>query len=588
MSQHQAGRLDQARKLYLRELKFDPDNVDALHYLGTLLYQQGDPSQAMDLIKKALAINPAIAEAYSNLGAVLAALGKTDEAVTAHRRAIGLKPDFPAAHYNLGNALTALGKLEEAVDAYERAITIQPKYPKAQYNLGNALATLGRTEEAVAAYRHAVAARTDYPEAYGALASGLKTLGKFDEAVDCLRHAIARNPKIADWHNNLGVALAALGQTNEAVAAYHRAIATRPEYAEAHHNLGNAFTTLGKMDEALASYRRAIAINPDYADAHGALSLILLSLGELRQGFSEYRWRWKAANFPEQMPGLSCPLWEGENLSGKAILVHCEQGYGDSLQFIRYVKLLSRMADRVMVVTEQPLVNLFRSIPDIEVLTTYEDTCDFHIPLMCLPRLFGTTLDAIPDEVPYLAADSEKAAHWAERLSNYAGYMKVGLVWAGDSRKHDPDANAIDRRRSVTLQKFAPLAVSANLQFFSLQKGEPSTQAADAPHGMQLVDMTSDLHDFEDTAALVTNLDLVITVDTSVAHLTGALAKPVWILSRFDGCWRWLNGREDSPWYPTVRLFHQRAPGAWDEVIERLAAELTKLSDTRGPFVTGR
>lgn len=235
------------------------------------------------------------------------------------------------------------------------------------------------------------------------------------------------------------------------------------------------------------------------------------------------------------------------------------------------------MAARVAVLAEQPLASLIRSIPGIEVLTACEGEYDYHSPLMCLPRLFGTTLETIPADVPYLAADPKKVARWAERLSEYEGRTKVGLVWAGNSRKHDPDANAIDRRRSVTLQQFAPLAGIANIQFVSLQKGEPSTQALQPPNGMQLVDMTSDLQDFEDTAALITNLDLIITVDTSVAHLAGALAKPVWVLSRFDGCWRWLNGREDSPWYPTARLFHQKTPGAWDEVIARIAAELVKL-----------
>ena len=239
---------------------------------------------------------------------------------------------------------------------------------------------------------------------------------------------------------------------------------------------------------------------------------------------------------------------------------------------------------RVTVLANQPLVGIFHSIPGIEVLTVFDnEKYDYHVPLMCLPRLLGTTLETGPADVPYLAADLKKIARWAERLSEYEGKIKIGLVWAGNSRKHDPTSNAIDRRRSMALQQFAPLGGIANIQFFSLQKGEPATQALHPPNGMRLIDWTSELHDFEDTAALITNLDLVISVDTSVVHLAGALAKPVWVLSRFDGCWRWLNGREDSPWYPTARLFHQKAPGAWSEVIERVAAELVKLSDASVP-----
>ena len=608
---HQAGRLDQAKKLYLKELKFDPDNADALHFLGLLHYQQGDPLQASELIRKALATKPSYAEAHSNLGVALAALGKSDEAIAAYRRAIAIKPDFAEAHnnlgnalaalgkaddaviayrssiaikpdyadaqHNLGNALTALGKTEDAMAAYRRAVAIKPDFPEAHYNLGNALVKLAKTDEAVATYRRAIAIKPDYADAHDALATALKDANKLDQAADCLRHAITINANVAHWHNNLGFVLKALGKPDEAVGAYHRAIAIKPDYAEAHNNLGIALAALGKVDEAVVAYRRAIAIKPDYADAHGGLSVCLLSLGDLLQGFEEYRWRWKVADFPEKMPTLSCPLWEGEDPSGKDILVYCEQGYGDSIQFVRYIAPLSRNAVRVTVLADQPLVSLFRSIPGIEVPfpCVYDgDEYDYHVPLMCLPRLFGTTLDTIPADVPYLSADPIKVKRWTERLSRYEGKIKIGLVWAGSPRKHDPESNAIDRRRSITLQQFAPLAGMANVQFFSLQKGEPATQALHPPHGMSLVDWTSELDDFEDTAALMTNLDLVISVDTSVVHLAGALAKPVWVLSRFDGCWRWLNGREDSPWYPTARVFHQKAPGAWNEVIERVAAEL--------------
>jgi len=353
-----------------------------------------------------------------------------------------------------------------------------------------------------------------------------------------------------------------------------------------HYNLGNSLRGLGLLDEAIAAYRHTIALRPDYAKAHCNLSQTLLAVGDLRHGFEEYRWRWNSGNFREQRPIVSCAPWEGEPLAGKALLVYCEQGFGDCLQFIRYVRPLPAMAARVTVLAPPPLTGLFRSIPGIEFSVEYDDEAyDYHIPLMCLPRLFGTTLATIPADVPYLAADPGKVAHWARRLREYDGKVKVGLVWAGDPHKHDVDANAIDIRRSITLRHFAGLAGIAGVQFFSLQKGESSAQALDPPAGMRLVDMTADFHDFEDTAAFVTNLDLVVSVDTSVVHLAGALAKPVWVLSRFDGCWRWLNRREDSPWYPTARVFHQSAPGDWASVLQQVQGRLTALATETRPAI---
>jgi tetratricopeptide (TPR) repeat protein len=378
----------------------------------------------------------------------------------------------------------------------------------------------------------------------------------------------------------MGLALATVVRFADAADAYERAIEIEADNADAHNGLGGAMSGLRRWDDAIASYRRAIAIEHDHANAHAGLSLALLSKGSLVEGFEEYRWRWQVAGIKDRVPAVSCPQWEGEDLTGKTILAYCEQGYGDSLQFIRYVRPLSNLASKVVVVTSEPLVGLFQSIANIDVRADLSDGgCDYWTPLMCLPRLFGTSIDTIPADVPYLAADPEKAMRWGERIAGTGGGIRVGLVWAGEPRKHDPRLNAIDRRRSLSLRQFAPLARAAPVHFYSLQKGDPSAEARNPPNGMELTDFTAVLDDFGDTAALLANLDLVISVDTSVAHLAGALAKPVWILSRFDGCWRWLNGREDSPWYPTARLFHQKTPGAWDEVMQRVAVELSAFAE---------
>jgi hypothetical protein len=298
-----------------------------------------------------------------------------------------------------------------------------------------------------------------------------------------------------------------------------------------------------------------------------------LALGDFERGFAAYESRWQLAEFEPQRRNYGGPYWLGqENVAGKTVLLHCEQGYGDTLQFVRYVPLLAQRGATVILEVQEHLKALLSQMPGVSAVIARGEPLppfDFYCPLLSLPLAFGTRCETIPANVPYIAADRGLVADWAAKLSEFAGKTKIGLVWAGNS-----SANAIDTRRSLSLSQFAPLA-APGIQFFSLQKGEPAAQALHPPAGLALADFSSALAGFEDTAALIANLDLVISVDTSVAHLAGAMAKPAWILSRFDGCWRWLNHRDDSPWYPTARLFHQKAPEAWDEVIARVRDVLT-------------
>jgi tetratricopeptide (TPR) repeat protein len=607
---HQAGRIAEARAAYEAVLAGEPAHAGALHMLGVVRMQIGETEAAVALMQRAAVADPDSAALHANLAAALSQLERYPAALASCDQAIGLDPGLTAAHANRGNALLALGRPAEALASYDQALALSPPYPEGHYNRGNALRELGRLEEALASYEAALALAPDYLEALGNRGAVLLKLLRPDEALACFEAAVAAHPANALAQRNRGVALARLHRLEEAAASYEAAIALQPDSADAHSNLasvlndlkrsqaalaaseaaialdarhvealnnhGIALYDLRRPDEALASYDRALAVKDDFVPSHLNRSLALLALGDLEGGFAEYRWRWKVDDAARFQPGLPCPAWEGEDLGGKAILVYCEQGYGDSLQFIRYVPRLATMARRVTVLAEAPLVGLFRSLPGVEATDAVTDAAayDFQVAMMCLPRVFGTTLETIPGETPYLAADPAKAAAWAERLAAYDG-LKVGLVWAGASRQHNPVAHAIDRRRSLGLAQLAPLAGLAGVTYFSLQLGEPAAEAP--PAGMRLIDLTADLRDFGDTAALVAGLDLVITVDTAVAHLAGALARPVWVLSRFDGCWRWLNGREDSPWYPTARLYHQRAPGAWDEVVRRVAAELARL-----------
>jgi tetratricopeptide (TPR) repeat protein len=614
VASHQAGRLAEARRAYEAMIAQDPTHFDALHLLGVACVQSGETEHGAALIERAIDVSPNVAAAHVNLAMALNALGRFEAAIRACDRALTLDPDSAGAHANRGNALIALGRFQGALASYDRVVALAPTYAEAHYNRANALrdlrrfgaslasyeraialrptyvealnnragvlAALGRIEDALAAYEDAIAVGPDSVEAHANRAKMLNDLWRSEEALAASEQAIAIAPDHADAQNNRAIALHELGRTEAALETWMRVVAQRPDHFKAHNNIGMALQSLGRPAEAVAAYDRALALAPDFSEAHLNRASSLLALGDLARGFEEYRWRWVAPEGPRLKRRLPCPLWEGESLAGKAILVHCEQGYGDALQFVRFAPLLARMVARVTVLAEPPLVRLLGSIPGIEVTdrVTGEAAYDFQIPLLCTPRLLGTTLETIPAQTPYLFADPAKAAAWAARLLARGEALRVGLVWAGGTRNDAPSLHAIDRRRSVRLEQYAPLSEIAGVRFFSLQKDGPAAQARQPPAGLDLTDWAAELRDFADTAALVAGLDLVITVDTSVAHLAGALGKPVWVLSRFDGCWRWLNGREDSPWYPTARVFHQKAPGAWDEVIERVASELATLS----------
>jgi tetratricopeptide (TPR) repeat protein len=608
---HQAGMLEEAIAYYDAVLAAEPAHFDALHLTGVACMQKGQGERAVQLMERAIAINPDVAAPYINLAAALNAMTRFPNAVACCNRALAIEPDSAEAHSNRGNALLALGHGEAALADYDRVVALTPASAEGHFNRGNALSRLGRLGEAVASFDAAIALRPDYleaivnrgsaldkqrrsidalasfdaaavahpnnAEAHANRAKTLNDLQRSEEALAAADHAIGLAPEDAGAHNNRGVALHHMGRQREAIASFELAVTLQPDYVEAYNNIGIALYDLRRPRDGLRQFDRALSLNPNFAIAHMNRATSLLALGELADGFAEYRWRWQVPGAAPQ-PNLLCPAWEGESLEGKRILVHSEQGFGDTLQFVRFTPALAGMRAEVTLLVPPALVGLLRSLSGARVTERIDETdaFDLHVPMMCLPRLLGTTLDTIPAATPYLAADPEKAARWAERLASDGEGFRVGLVWAGGSRPDQPAAHALDQRRSLSLAQLAPLADVAGVRFFSLQKDGPASQAANPPAGMALADLTDDLHDFSDTAALIANLDLVITVDTSVAHLAGALGKPVWILSRYAGCWRWLNHREDSPWYPTARLFHQPSPGDWESVVTWVAAALAE------------
>ena len=539
-----AGRHAAALPLCQRVWDDGPDDLGTLCQLGTLYHQLSEPAAALRCFQRAATRQPDNAEVQFGLGAALQELGHPDQALVHYDHAIALRPNDAGTLNNRGSVLHALGRTDDALHSYDAALALRPTLAIAHYNRGNL-------------FRH-----TNRPA----------------EALACYDRAIALQPDLMEAINNRGVALQLLNRHAEALEAHDQALALRPTDADALNNRAAALLALNRHAEARACYDRALAADPEMAGAHVNRAYCLLAQGDFARGWAEQEWRWRLPNFREARRELPQPRWEGgPEIDGKTILLWPEQGLGDVLQFCRYVPLVAARAN-VVLEAPQPLVRLLCSLSgggQIIVPGQTPPQFDLQCPLMSLPLAFRTGLATIPDQTPYLEANPAEVAVWRRRLAGLTG-LRVGLVWAGNPRDFDPTFRAVDQRRSLPLAQLAPLARLRGVDLVSLQKGEAASQARTPPPGMVIHDWTDWLQDFADTAALIEALDLVISVDTSVVHLAGALGKPVWVLNRFDTCWRWLIGREDSPWYPTARLFNQTSPGDWDGVVSRVAAALRK------------
>lgn len=574
LQHHQAGRLDDAEPLYRRILAIDARHADSLHLLGVVALHTGRGALAVDLITRAVALNAGQAAYHANLGTALWKQGRLEEAAACYRTALQLKPDYPEAHFNLGTVLWKQHRLEEAMSSYGAAIALRPGYAEAHNNLGTTLLEQGRMDEAVACYRAAITLRPDYPEAHNSLGTALGQQGQSDAAIACYRTALDLRPDFAEAHFNLGTTLWEQRRLDAAIACYRRAIALRPDYPEAYDNLGTALREQGQPEAAIACYRTAIALSPNDAEAHSNLALALLAQGDMGEGWREHEWRWQAPHMIGVRRDFAQPQWHGEAAEGRTLLLHAEQGFGDTLQFCRYAELAAARGPRVVMEVQKPLLRLLRDLPGVALAVARGEALppfDLQCPMLSMPLALGTTLASIPAKVPYLHADASQVAAWRTRLAAMGGQgRRVGLVWAGSSpATHLPVQATIDHRRSMAPDLLAPLFTVPGVRFFSLQKGGPP-----APAAFGLTDVMDEMADFADTAALIANLDLVISVDTAVAHLAAGLGKPVWLLDRFDPCWRWLTGRRDSPWYPTLRLYRQPRPGDWDAVIAEVTHDL--------------
>ena len=635
---HRSGRLSEAGQIYLQILAQEPDDPDALQLLGLIAHDEARFEEAIDLIGRAVALNPAVAEYHCNLGVAFSGAGRLDEAVAAYRAAIGVDPNFVDAHFNLGNALkdqehyeqavaayreairlkpdmaeahlnmgaglNDLGQLDEAVAAFREAIRLVPDFAEAHYALGNALRKLKRLDEAVAAYEQAIRFRPGHHDTHNNLANVLREQGKLDqaersyrdalrlapdspairvnlgnvltdlwrleEAEACYRQVIAHRPDRGDAFNSLGNTLNLAGRLDEAIDCYRKAISLSPEMAVFHLNMGNAFRTQGKLDEAVAKYDEALRLKPDFPAARFNRSLAWLLNGDFEQGWTEYEWRWEHRR---DRLTFTQPAWDGSPLAGRSIMLYSEQGLGDTIQFIRFARLVRQTGGRVIVRCQRPLVRLLSTCEGIDLLIAEDDPLpefDVHFPLMSLPIYFKT----VPACVPYLKAEDELVEHWRARLAS-TRELKVGIAWQGNPKY------SLDPLRSFRVAEFAPLAQIPGVRLFSLQTGLGTEQLHEQGDRLRVVDLRRSMGAipaaFVEDAAAIANLDLVVCSDSAVAHVAGALGRPTWLALPFAPDWRWLLGRADSPWYPTMRIFTQQSWGDWAGVFTRIAAALNDL-----------
>jgi len=532
------GKLAEAEKIYTRILKVLPDQFDTLQLLAELKLQRGKPGEAFRLMAAAVKARPNSADAHIHLGHVLRALKRDADALASYDRALALEPNNIDALGNRGDQLLALRRPAEALACADRILAAAPGHAEARAQRGVALAALGRHEEALADFDAVLRARPEPIVAY-----------------------------------NRGLTLAALGRTAEAVEAYDRTLAAIPGHVAALSSRGVALQALDRHAEAIASFDRALALAPDYADAHFNKSLALLAIGDYRAGQAEYEWRWKRSGTEHLRANFGRPLWLGETpLQGKTILLHAEQGLGDTIQLVRYVPRLAAAGAKVVLEVRPELKALLARLPGAATVIARGEprpAFDLHCPLGSLPLALKTEPASVPADIPYLAADPARVERWRARLEA-CGSPRVAIVWAGNT------AHANDRNRSLPLARLAPLWADSRARFVGLQRDLRSGDAellAAAP----VLHLGSELMDFDDTAAVLAGCDLVIAVDTSVAHLAGALGRPLWVLLPFSADWRWTKDSERSPWYPAARLYREPQPGDWDDVVARVARDLATI-----------
>lgn len=571
---HQDGRLADAEAAYRRVLGIDADNADANHLLGLIARQAGNNETAVELISKAIRTNPDEATYHNNLGNALKDLERSDDAVESYRAALAVQPDFAAAHSNLGAALKELGRLEEAAASIRKAIDLQPDLASAHVNLGNALKELGRMDDAVDSYRKGLTLNPNAAKAHSNLGLALQQLGRLEEAADCHDKAVALAPDDAEAHGSLGLVLHEMDRLDDAMASYDRAISLNPDYAEAMSNRGNTLQELGRLDEAIACYREAIALKPEYSEAHSNLGHLQLLMGDYRNGWEECNWRWRVEEFNSPRRFYDKPLWDGSPIGGKRLLVWSEQGIGDEILHASMIPDLIGRGINVILESDARLVPLFvRSFSPITCIAKGDanQAFDFHIPSGGLGQVLRPSLGSFPKPAPYLIPDPDLRNQIRDRYLTPAQEPLVGIAWRSSSC-------AGREKSSLSLSSLRPLLEIPGITFVDLQYGDTDEELASIKEetGTVIVhdneiDQFADLDAF---AAQVAAMDIVVSIENSTAVIAGAMGIPTRVMLCAVPFWFWGMDREDSPWFPGMRLLRQHNRGEWLSVIKDAAREL--------------
>ena len=536
--------------------------------------QSGRLDAAFDGFSALLLVNPQDAAGYSNLGLVLRARKQEVQAVQAYDRALALQPDFAQAWANRGNVLRDMARHKEAEQSYRKALAIQPNFASAWHGLGLALGDLKQWQDALAAFDAAIAHKPEFAVAYLDRGNALRELDRPEEALTSYDRALQSNDNYAQAWSNRGVVLKQLGRMDDALQSYDRALTCKPDFVDAMVNCSTLLKEMLQLDASMQLTQRALALDANSSGAHLNLAICYLLKGDFPNGFQHFEWRWKTDQLRDGARKFTQPIWLGQELPlGSTVLLHAEQGLGDTLQFCRYAQIVAQRGLRVVLEVQAPLVELMRGVRGVSEVFVRGGTLpafDAHCPLMSLPLASETTVQTIPAWPRYLQADAERRDSWKSRLGA-TERKRVGLVWSGRP-EHKNDHN-----RSIALDVFAQM-LDARFEYHCLQKEiRPADQERLFVHPE--ISMWSDqLQSFSDTAALVECLDLVIAVDTSVAHLAAALGKPVWLLLPFSPDWRWLLDRQDTPWYPGMRLFRQAATGDWSSALLPVRSALAAFS----------
>ncbi|QWE27141.1 tetratricopeptide repeat protein [Polynucleobacter sp. AP-Ainpum-60-G11] len=569
------GRLDEALLSYDKAISINPNFVGAYSNRGVTLQILTRLDEALLSYEKAISINPNFADAHSNLGNALKELGRLDEALLSYDKAISINPNFADAHSNLGNALKELGRLDEALLSYDKAISINPNNAKAHSNLGNALKELGRLDEALLSYDKAISINPNFADAHSNRGDALRAQGRLEEALLNTNKAISINPNSAGAHCNRGVTLLALGRLNEALTDFDKAISIKANFTDAYSNRGVTLQALGRLNEALADYNKAINISPNYADANWNLSLAHLLMGNFKAGWQGYEWGWKNKARGTART-FSQPLWLGkEPLIGKKILVYAEQGLGDIIQFCRYLELLNKLGAYVILEAPKKIAPLIQGAQGFDEFILSGDplpSFDYQCPLMSLPLAFHTEVDTIPQPIKYLDIPLDAINHVKQEieLKQAKEKLKIGISWRSLAKSSGASRSIelVDLIRGITLD---------NIQFINLQYGDTSNEIIDIRDSLGINIIESSINIYDDMlglGALIEACDLVISIDNTTVHLAGALGKPTLVLLPFIADWRWLSGRTDSPWYPSLKLYRQNKMGDWGAVLKEIQKDL--------------